>query len=59
MAKQALSKDSVLWGSIFIVVGSLLLVDQLFDVQIWGTLWKFWPALLIVWGISILLEKKK
>lgn len=59
MAKKMFSSESVIWGTLLIGVGVILLLDQLFDIEIWSHIWKFWPLLLIAFGISILLDKKK
>ena len=43
----------IFWGSLFIAIGILILLYNLdllsFDLK---ELWKFWPAVIILWGIS-------
>jgi Domain of unknown function (DUF5668) len=49
-------KESPLWGGILIGIGTLLLLDQ-FDLIRFGELFEtFWPVLIIVLGLQILLR---
>jgi hypothetical protein len=54
--KGKLMKASRLfWGVFFVVFGLFLLLDKLDVYTIeWGFIWKMWPVLLILWGISII-----
>jgi len=52
-------KDSPLWGGILIVIGVLFLLDQ-FEMLHFGEIFeKFWPALIIVLGIQILIRGRR
>ncbi len=44
------------WGVILLFVGIVLLLQNfnLLPWGLWGTLWRFWPALLIIIGLDIL-----
>ena len=42
---------SLVWGVILIAVGVLFLLDQL-DINVWNTVWRFWPVILIIWGAN-------
>lgn len=48
-------KGSCFWGGLLVLLGVLFLLDNLdiFDVDVWNL---FWPLLLIVWGVSLLLR---
>ena len=48
MARQRKS-GSLVWGVILIIVGAVVLFEQL-DIHVWDTLWRFWPVILIIWG---------
>jgi hypothetical protein len=48
MARQA-RKDSLVWGFILIVIGAVFLLDRL-DVEVWDSVARFWPLVLIFWG---------
>ena len=50
MAKQRKS-DTLVWGIILIVIGVDLPARQ-FDVDVWDSVWRFWPLILIVWGAN-------
>ena len=52
-------KDSPLWGGILIGIGILFLLDQ-FDMLHFGEIFeRFWPVLIIVLGIQILLRGRR
>jgi hypothetical protein len=47
-----------IWGIVLVFAGVVLLL-QTFNVlpwSLWGTLWRFWPAIIIIIGIGILLR---
>ena len=45
----------VFWGILFIVIGTLLMLERADVLEIdWHSLLKFWPLILIFWGISSL-----
>lgn len=47
----------VFWGLFFISLGLLILLNNLGSLDWdWYGLWKLWPAIFIVWGISILIK---
>ncbi|MFC2167306.1 LiaI-LiaF-like domain-containing protein [Acidobacteriota bacterium] len=41
-------KDPLVWGIVLIVVGALFLLQNTIDV--WWTIARLWPVLLIAWG---------
>jgi hypothetical protein len=50
----------IFWGVLFVAAGVLLLLERMdiFYVE-WSWMWKFWPLLLVVWGVVILLGNKQ
>lgn len=50
---------SIFWGTLFVVFGALTLLNNLdvLDVD-WWTVIKFWPLVLIFWGLTALLGKQ-
>ena len=43
------------WGLLFITIGALVLLNNFESIDLdWITIWKFWPAALILLGISLL-----
>ena len=49
----------IFWGIILVYLGILVLLNN-FDIIdfSWRIFWKFWPVLLIIWGINILISKE-
>lgn len=48
---------SVMWGVVFIFAGVTFLLNNLGIISwdIWGMLWRFWPVLLVLGGLHIVL----
>jgi Na+-translocating ferredoxin:NAD+ oxidoreductase RnfD subunit len=47
-------------GGIFLLFAGIVLLLQSLDVlpwSLWDTLWRFWPVLLIISGLSLLLRR--
>lgn len=43
------------WGSLLITLGGLFLLNNVLHLEFaWSFLWKLWPLVLIIWGISAL-----
>src|SRR5262249_44890127 len=47
------------WGFILIIIGVLVLLDNLGVADIGDMIHDFWPVILILWGVSVLLKKRK
>ncbi|MFP4082772.1 MAG: LiaI-LiaF-like domain-containing protein [Candidatus Aminicenantes bacterium] len=47
---QRKRRDSLAWGIILIVIGLLFLLHNI-DVDVWDSLARLWPVILIVWGV--------
>jgi len=46
---------NIFWGVILIVVGVLFILQNLGLVYFqWATLWRLWPVILVLWGVSII-----
>jgi DUF4097 and DUF4098 domain-containing protein YvlB len=51
------SAGSFFWGLILIAAGSIFLLKNLgYDVPVWTGIARWWPALLIVWGVIKLID---
>ena len=47
------------WAIALIAIGILALLDGLGVIDLWGSFWRLWPILLIVWGVSHLRKRGK
>jgi len=46
---------NIFWGVILIVVGVLFILQNLGLVYFqWSALWRLWPVILVLWGVSII-----
>ena len=51
------SAGGIFWGIVLIGIGALLLARNLgYEIRIWGYIARYWPALLIVWGVLKLVD---
>jgi len=50
-----MNTSRVFWGTLWIVAGILILLAKL-DVMTLelGSLWKYWPLILVLWGVSVI-----
>jgi hypothetical protein len=48
----------IFWGLFLVTLGTLILISNfsIVDINLSG-LWKFWPAAIILWGISFIINK--
>ena len=51
--------SNIFWGVFFISIGGLVLLGNLTDLNFtWSSAWKFWPMVLILIGVSILVKNQ-
>jgi len=51
--------SQIFWGTLFIILGLLVLFNNFSAINVhWGNLWQFWPVLLVLIGISMLVKNK-
>ena len=51
--------SQIFWGTLFIVLGLLVLLNNFSAINLhWGNLWQFWPILLVLIGVSMLVKNK-
>lgn len=57
--EHTMHTSRIFWGTLWIIAGVLILLSKLdiLTLQL-GSLWKFWPAVLIIWGVSVLTGAK-
>jgi hypothetical protein len=49
--------SNIFWGVFFVVIGGLLLLGNYTDFSFtWNSAWKFWPLVLVLIGLSILVK---
>ena len=59
--KPQQSHGALIWGIILLFLGIVFLL-QVLDVlpwALWVTLWRFWPVLIIIIGLNILLRRRQ
>jgi LiaI-LiaF-like transmembrane region len=45
------------WGALFITLGILILLNNFYYLNFgWDDLWKFWPVVLVFWGLAIIIK---
>jgi hypothetical protein len=43
--------NSLVWGIVLIIVGGIILLEQL-NIDVFDQVWRFWPVILIIWGAN-------
>jgi len=43
--------NSLVWGIVLIIIGSIILLEQL-NIDVFDQVWRFWPVILIIWGAN-------
>jgi membrane-bound ClpP family serine protease len=56
--KSRTEQRRYVWGVILIALGAIFLVQELFNIQVFSAIVKFWPVLLILWGVSVISDKR-
>jgi predicted membrane protein len=46
------------WGIALIILGILLLLDAMFDLELREVVHTWWPLLLVIWGVSMLMRHR-
>jgi len=44
-------RDSLIWGIALIIIGAVFLLET-FHVEVWRTIWRLWPLIIVAWGAS-------
>lgn len=51
--------SNIFWGVFFLAIGGLLLLGNFTDLNFsWDSAWKFWPMVLVLIGLSILVKNQ-
>lgn len=52
MSRRQTSVGSIFWGLILVAIGALLLARNFgYSIPIWNALTRYWPVLIIAWGL--------
>jgi len=57
---NVVSRKSGQWffGLIILIIGIIFLLENLFRIEVWESIWLFWPIIFILWGLVELFQKK-
>ena len=49
----------IFWGLLFVVFGLLVLINNFTNIFMdWGSIWKLWPLVIVLLGLSIIVKHK-
>jgi hypothetical protein len=49
-----MSYRKIFWGVILVMIGTLFILKNIWMIYFdWLTIWRLWPLILILWGISL------
>ena len=49
-------KDEVVAGIILVVIGLLILISNLFGINVWFVLFTYWPVIFIIIGAWVIIR---
>lgn len=55
-----MKSDKIIWGLLLLFAGVILLLDNFGIIDFyWGSVWRLWPLLLIIWGAQLMFPGQK
>jgi hypothetical protein len=58
MVHKRSTERQYVWGAILIALGVVFLLQDFFSIEVFSFIWRFWPILLIVWGVTVLRDSR-
>jgi len=58
MSAREESRGNWIFGLILLLIGVIFIIENLTDMEIWDKSWKFWPVILLIWGIKEIFQNK-
>ncbi|MEA1940552.1 MAG: DUF5668 domain-containing protein [Candidatus Caldatribacteriota bacterium] len=58
MSTREEGRGNWLFGLILLLIGVIFIVENFTDMEVWDKLWKFWPVILLIWGIKEIFQNK-
>ena len=58
MSTREEGRGNWLFGLILLLIGGIFLIENYTDIEIWDELWKFWPVILLIWGIKAIWQDR-
>jgi hypothetical protein len=60
MKETGLRTGKVFWGMVFVTAGVVFFLERFGIMPVgWHDIWRFWPIILIVWGVALLMAGLK
>lgn len=58
MAHKRSAQRQYVWGIVLIALGVLFLLQGFLNFAVFTLILRFWPVLLIVWGVTVLRDSR-
>ena len=58
MSANEEGKGNWIFGLILLIIGMVFVVENFTGIEVWGKVWKFWPVILLIWGIKEIWQNK-
>jgi len=52
------SRGNWIFGLVLLIIGIIFIVENFAGMEIWNKFWKFWPVILLIWGIKEIFQNK-
>ncbi|MDH5405547.1 MAG: DUF5668 domain-containing protein [Candidatus Aminicenantes bacterium] len=58
MTARTRNSGTFIFGLVLVAIGALFLVDNFTYIDVWYYAWRFWPVILILFGLSKILRAR-
>ncbi|MDH5715342.1 MAG: DUF5668 domain-containing protein [Candidatus Aminicenantes bacterium] len=58
MTARRRNSGTFIFGLVLVAIGALFLVDNFTYIDVWYYAWRFWPVILILFGLSKILRAR-
>ena len=58
MSSRDESRGNWVFGLVLLLVGVIFIVENFTGIEVWNKFWKFWPVILLIWGVKEIFQNK-
>jgi len=58
MSAREEGRGNWVFGLVLLLIGVIFIVENFTGMEIWNKFWKFWPIILLIWGIKEIFQNK-
>ena len=58
MSSRDESRGNWVFGLVLLLAGIIFIVENFTGIEVWNKFWKFWPVILLIWGVKEIFQNK-